>query len=207
MADSVVIDGHKLFWVSMAQGMVLFKSENSLNHLLHTANYIIRKSSGDLGRTSLEGSRRFDALKLWFSFKLFGLKGYEGLLDQCRLLATEMRELVKQDPDFELITCSDTFILTYRFAPRDLQVRLKECMQRGDTGEAANINETLNRMNVALQDEQKRRGLSFVSRTLLESTPYPGQTTVLRVVLTNMLTTAGDLREILDEQREIGRRQ
>jgi putative pyridoxal-dependent aspartate 1-decarboxylase len=204
MADSVVIDGHKLFWVSMAQGMVLFKSENSLNHLLHTANYIIRKSSGDLGRTSLEGSRRFDALKLWFSFKLFGLKGYEGLLDQCRLLATEMRELVKQDPDFELITCSDTFILTYRFAPRDLQVRLKECMQRGDTGEAANINETLNRMNVALQDEQKRRGLSFVSRTLLESTPYPGQTTVLR---TNMLTTAGDLREILDEQREIGRRQ
>ena len=205
MADSVVIDGHKLFWVSMAQGMVLFKSDKSLNHLLHTANYIIRKSSGDLGRTSLEGSRRFDALKLWFSFQLFGLTGYEALLDQCTRLATSMRDLVMQDPDFELITCSNTFILTYRFAPRDMQAQLKTCMQHGDTGKAASINETLNRINIALQDEQKRRGISFVSRTLLESTPYPGQTTVLRVVLTNMLTTVGDLKEILDEQREIGK--
>jgi len=205
MADSVVIDGHKLFWVSMAQGMVLFKNEKSLNHLLHAANYIIRKSSGDLGRTSLEGSRRFDALKLWFSFKLFGLKGYEALLDQCALLATSMRELVMEDPDFELITCSYTFILTYRFAPRAMQARLRESMQNGDTRRAESLNETLNRMNIALQDEQKRRGLSFVSRTMLESTPYPGQTTVLRVVLTNMLTTVEDLKEILDEQREIGR--
>jgi len=204
MADSVVIDGHKLFWVSMAQGMVLFKSDTSLNRLLHTANYIIRKSSGDLGRTSLEGSRRFDALKLWFSFKLFGLEGYEALLGRCHELASAMRELVVQDPDFELITCSDTFILTYRYAPRAMQAQLEACMQNGDTEQAARLNETLNRMNIALQDEQKRRGLSFVSRTSLESTPYPGHVTVLRVVLTNMLTTAGNLREILDEQREIG---
>lgn len=205
MADSVVIDGHKLFWVSMAQGMVLFKSRHSLDHLMHNANYIIRKSSGDLGRTSLEGSRRFDALKLWFSFKLFGLKGYEALLDQCAMLASSMRALVIQDPDFELITCSDTFILTYRFAPQAMQAQLREYMSTGDHDKAANLNETLNRMNIALQDEQKRRGLSFVSRTMLESTPYPGQTTVLRVVLTNMLTSRDDLKEILAEQREIGR--
>lgn len=206
MADSVVIDGHKLFWVSMAQGMVLFKNEDSLNHLLHTANYIIRKSSGDLGRTSLEGSRRFDALKLWFSFKLLGLKGYEVLLDQCMLLATSMRDLVMRDPDFELITCSDTFILTYRFAPHEMQGQLRAYMQAGETEKAARLNETLNRMNITLQDEQKRSGLSFVSRTMLESTPYPGSTTVLRVVLTNMLTTVDDLKEILDEQRAIGSR-
>lgn len=206
MADSVVIDGHKLFWVTMAQGMVLFKSDQSLNHLMHTANYIIRKSSGDLGRTSLEGSRRFDALKLWFSFKLFGLNGYEALLNRCQMLAANMRELVNDDPDFELITCSDTFILTYRYAPRALQAQLKEYMRSGERDKASNLNDSLNRINIALQDEQKRRGLSFVSRTLLESTPYPGQTTVLRVVLTNMLTSVEDLTEILAEQKEIGSR-
>lgn len=204
MADSVVIDGHKLFWVSMAQGMVLFKSENSLNHLLHAANYIIRKSSGDLGRTSLEGSRRFDALKLWFSFKLFGMKGYDALLDQCAARAASMRKLVMEDPDFELITCSDTFILTYRYAPREMQTQLKASMRAGDGETVASLTETLNRMNTALQDEQKRRGLSFVSRTLLESTPYPGQVTVLRAVLTNLLTTVDDLKEILAEQKAIG---
>jgi putative pyridoxal-dependent aspartate 1-decarboxylase len=203
MADSIVIDGHKLFWVSMAQGMVLFKDEKSLNHLMHSANYIIRKSSGDLGRTSLEGSRRFDALKLWFSFKLFGLKGYEALLDRCALLAGGMRDLILQDPDFELITCSDTFILTYRFAPKTMQEQLKACLRNGDVRKAEELNDALNRMNIALQDEQKRCGRSFVSRTLLESTPYPGQTTVLRVVLTNLLTTVEDLQAVLSEQREI----
>ena len=204
MADSIVIDGHKLFWVTMAQGMVLFRNDKSLNHLLHTANYIIRKSSGDLGRTSLEGSRRFDALKLWFSFKLFGLKGYEALLDRSAALSASMRDLVERDPDFELISCSDTFILTYRYAPRHVQAQLREHMRHGQFDLAAAMNETLNRMNSALQEEQKRRGLSFVSRTQLESTPYPSPTTVLRVVLTNMLTTEDDLREILAEQKAIG---
>ena len=203
MADSIVIDGHKLFWVTMAQGMVLFKDDSSLNHLMHSANYIIRKSSGDLGRTSLEGSRRFDALKLWFSFKLFGLKGYEMLLDRCAMLARSMRELILEDPDFELITCSDTFILTYRYAHSAMQEQIKACMSDGNLQKAAELNDEVNRLNVALQDEQKRCGRSFVSRTLLESTPYPGQITVLRVVLTNLLTTVDDLKAVLAEQKEI----
>jgi glutamate decarboxylase len=203
MADSIVIDGHKLFWVTMAQGMVLFRNDKSLNHLMHSANYIIRKSSGDLGRTSLEGSRRFDALKLWFSFKLFGLKGYETLLDHCAMLARSMRDLIVEDPDFELITCSDTFILTYRYAPGAIQEQIKAGLRDGALQKAAELNDALNRLNVALQDEQKRRGRSFVSRTLLESTPYSGHTTVLRVVLTNLLTTVEDLKAVLAEQKEI----
>lgn len=206
MADSVVIDGHKLFWVSMAQGMVLFKDDKSLNHLMHNANYIIRSCSGDLGRTSLEGSRRFDALKLWFSFKLFGLKGYEALLEQCNLLTSGMRNLILDDPDFELISCSDTFILTYRYAPQAMQEQLKEYLRNGELDKAERLNETLNRMNVALQNEQKRCGRSFVSRTQLESSPTPGETTVLRVILTNVLTTIEDVKEILAEQKKIGAR-
>ncbi|MEY3901141.1 MAG: hypothetical protein RL189_447, partial [Pseudomonadota bacterium] len=60
LADSVILDGHKLFYVPMSQGMVLFKDESALDVLRHNARYIIRSGSVDLGRTSLEGSRRFD---------------------------------------------------------------------------------------------------------------------------------------------------
>jgi len=43
-----------------------------------------------------------------------------------------------------------------------------------------------------------------VSRTVLESTPYPGPTNVLRVVMSNVQTRPHHLRAILEEQRAIG---
>ncbi|WP_317202852.1 pyridoxal-dependent decarboxylase [Janthinobacterium sp.] len=202
-ADSVVIDGHKLFWVTMAQSMVLFKDSASLDALKHNANYIIRARSGDLGQTSLEGSRRFDALKLWMSFKLLGMRGYATLLGQAGVLTEQMRVLIVADGDFELISASPTFILTYRYAPAGVQATLRELLAAGRLEEAAAANLRLNDLNAALQTRQKEAGQSFVSRTVLESTPYEGEIVVLRIILTNVKTTPRHLREILDEQRQL----
>jgi len=206
LADSVVIDGHKLMWASMAQSVVLFKDRASLDHLKHHANYIIRSCSGDLGQTSLEGSRRFDALKLWLNFKLLGVSGYEALLMQCASLSQSMQELIHNDEDFELITRSATFILTYRYIPYRMKREMAGLLRDGRLEEAAALNQFLNALNIALQDTQKESGTSFVSRTVLESTAYPGETTVLRIVLTNVNTTGAHLKEILAEQRQAGAR-
>lgn len=203
-ADSVVIDGHKLFWVPMAQSMVLFRDNTSLNTLKHNANYIIRDNSGDLGQTSLEGSRRFDALKLWTAFKVLGLRGYDALLEHASKLSDEMRRLIQDHPDFELITHSDTFILTYRYAPQHMQQQMAAFLADGMESESIALNEELNVLNAKLQEQQKTQGKSFVSRTVLESTPYPGDTTVLRVVLSNLTTTAQHLQAVLAHQVEIG---
>lgn len=203
-ADSVVIDGHKLMWVPMAQGMLLFRERASLDSLTHHANYIIRANSGDLGQTSLEGSRRFDALKLWLSFKLLGVEGYVSLLRHAGRLTQQMKALLLEAPDFELLTESSTFILTYRFIPAPVRAELARLIDGGGFREASELNGRVNLLNSALQETQKSRGASFVSRTFLESTGYPGGTTVLRVVLTNVTTTTADLRAILAEQREIG---
>lgn len=204
LADSVVLDGHKLMWASMAQGAVLFRERASLDHLKHHANYIIRSCSGDLGQTSLEGSRRFDALKLWLLFKLLGTQGYEALLAQCARLSQSMQTLLREEADFELITASSTFILTYRYIPARVKQAMALLLGEGRVEQAAALNGRLNALNVALQDRQKEIGASFVSRTVLESTAYPGDTTVLRVVLTNVTTTPEHLGEILAEQRSIG---
>lgn len=204
LADSVVMDGHKLMWASMAQGLVLFKDRASLDHLRHHANYIIRSNSGDLGQTSLEGSRRFDALKLWLSFKLLGVSGYQALLAQCADLSESMQQLIGNDDDYELISSSATFILTYRFVPQRIQQTMASLLADGRLEEAAALNGRLNALNIALQDRQKEIGTSFVSRTVLESTAYPGDTVVLRVALTNVRTTSAHLTEILAEQRGIG---
>ncbi|MDN2672342.1 pyridoxal-dependent decarboxylase [Janthinobacterium sp. SUN026] len=204
LADSVVIDGHKLLWVPMAQSMVLFKDSASLNLLKHNANYILRDNSGDLGQTSLEGSRRFDALKLWTSFKVLGVSGYTTLLQQAATLSGQLQDLLADQQDFELVTRSDTFILTYRYVPAHLRQRMDSLLAGGQVDAATELNKQLNTLNAKLQNRQKAQGHSFVSRTVLESTRYPGPTNVLRVVMTNVKTRPHHLRAILAEQRAIG---
>ena len=204
LADSVVIDGHKLLWVPMAQSMVLMRDSSSLNLLKHNANYILRDNSGDLGQTSLEGSRRFDALKLWTSFKVLGLSGYATLLGQAATLSEQFQALLADQQDFELITRSDTFILTYRYVPVLLRQRMDALLAEGNLDAALALNQQINTLNAKLQNRQKAEGESFVSRTVLESTRYPGPTNVLRVVMTNVKTRPRHLRAILAEQRDIG---
>ena len=203
-ADSVVIDGHKLLWVPMAQSMVLVRDVDSLRLLRHHANYVLRNGSGDLGQTSLEGSRRFDAFKLWASFKIFGVSGYTTLLARAADVAQTLRELLREQPDFQLTSDSRTFILTYRYVPAPMARQLEAHLERGDLDAASALNARLSTLNAMLQERQKTGGASFVSRTVLESRNCPEGMTVLRVVLTNINTTREHLLEILAEQRGIG---
>ncbi|MBF0349991.1 MAG: aminotransferase class V-fold PLP-dependent enzyme [SAR324 cluster bacterium] len=204
MADSVVIDGHKLFYLPLAHGAVLFKNKQSLNTLRHNANYIIRKGSVDLGRTSLEGSRRFNALKLWFSLKILGQDGYNVLLKKSLRLTDLMKHLIDESPDFERTSEPEICILTYRYVPIQWREQIKDSLKRKDQKSLLVLNNKLNDLNVELQKRQREAGQSFVSRTRLESAGYAHEIVVLRCVLTNLLTRSQFLKEILEEQRSIG---
>lgn len=202
-ADSVVLDGHKLFFVTMSQGTVLFREQHSLDVLRHHANYILRPDSSDLGQTSLEGSRRFDALKLWATIRLLGAAGYSILFARFQGLCRQMVAKIDADPCFELITKSDTFILTYRYIPRTLRERLLTFQSQGDTEGLMRVNDEINDLNVAIQNAMKSEGVCFVSRTALEHTKYPGRIDVLRMIITNPWTEEGDLNAILNEQKRL----
>ena len=205
-ADSVVLDGHKLFYLPLAHGTVLFKDKNVLDVLRHNANYILRKGSVDLGKTSVEGSRRFNALKLWFSLKMFGMDGYNVLLKKSIQLTEFMKNLIDEAPDFERTSSPEICILTYRYVPLDWWERLQQYQSQGQEKHLFALNEQINELNVELQKRQREAGKSFVSRTRLESAGYTQEIVVLRTVLTNLLTKSQFLQEILDEQREIGKR-
>lgn len=151
-ADSVVLDGHKLFFVPMAQGALVMRDPAALSALHHNANDILRAQSGDLGQTSLEGSRRFDALKLWATIKLLGTDLYAAMFHQAGSLMQAMCDLLERHPDFELITSSDTVILTYRYVPRACQGELAAALASGDASALAGLQERLNDLNTGLQE-------------------------------------------------------
>ena len=197
-ADSVVLDGHKLFYLAMGHSAVLFKQKDSLDTWRHNANYIIRKGSLDIGQTSFEGSRRFNALKFWFALKMLGTEGYHTLLQRALGLTDTFSQLVDEHPSFERTSDPEVCILTYRYLPAELLVPMQ------DEKQAARLNILLNQLNVELQKRQREKGTSFTSRTTLESTSYSGDIVVLRAVLTNLLTKPEYLSEILAEQQAIG---
>ncbi len=208
-ADSVALDGHKLFYLPLNHGAVLFRSERALDSIRHSAHYIIRPGSVDLGRTSLEGSRRFDSFKLWFFLKVMGRSGYEALINQSCETAQNYAQAVRANDSFELTSAPETNILTYRFVPFGWRDRLLALRTTAPSSlqEMASLrfaSDFLNDVNIEVQKRQRLGGQSFVSRTTLESV-YPGiDVVVFRVVLMNPFTNPAIVQEILAEQARLG---
>lgn len=199
-ADSVTFDGHKQLYVPMGAAFALFKDPGSLSSVEHYAEYIIRKGSRDLGRTTLEGSRSGMAMLVHSGFRIMGRLGYELLIDTGLEKAKAFAAMIEKAEDFELITAPELNILTYRYVPK----RVRAQLETADIEQRLRINEHINRLTVTIQKDQRERGQSFVSRTSLKLDRYDQQKiNVFRVVLANPLTEIEHLQEILDEQREI----
>jgi putative pyridoxal-dependent aspartate 1-decarboxylase len=210
-ADSVVLDGHKLFYIPMSHGTVLFKDPRALDSLRHTARYIIRSGSVDLGRTTLEGSRRFDSFKMWFFLKVLGKNGFNDLLNHATNLAARFGQLVQHHDSFQLTSCVETNILTYRYVPAAWKqkleaIRLQSVQKVSAKEHAAYLfaNAFLNEINVDVQKKQRQAGKSFVSRTTLESVTPGIEAVVLRAVLFHPNTECSNLEAILQEQLTLG---
>lgn len=201
-ADSVTIDGHKQLYVPMGAGMVVFKDPTALSAIEHHANYILRHGSKDLGSHTLEGSRPGKAMLVHAGFSIIGRKGYELLIDTGIERARTFADMIRQHPDFELMSEPELNILTYRYCPAAIQQALNDMPAQ----QRAAVNRLLDQVCQLLQKYQREAGKTFVSRTRLHVTGHGMELTVLRAVLANPLTTHEILEAVLAEQCEIVQR-
>jgi putative pyridoxal-dependent aspartate 1-decarboxylase len=215
-ADSVTIDAHKLLYCPMTMGIVLFRSEKDLQFIRHSTRYVIRRNSVDTGRFTVEGSRPFACLKPWASLKIIGREGYGLLFRQANNTTHNLKEILDGCDNFETLSVSELFILTYRFIPGEVKKKLlalsdMEASSKDKSGakeiskKIKKINRFINALNIKLHKALRRDDTTFVSRTTLESTRYrPQKIAVLRAVLINPLTDKRILKEVVDTQNRIG---
>jgi glutamate decarboxylase len=215
-ADSVSIDAHKLLYCPMSMGIVVFRSEKDLHAIKHTSQYVIRRNSVDMGRFTIEGSRPFSSLKAWASLKIIGREGYRLLFKSAQESTTSFQEVLEESRHFEILNRPELFILIYRFVPQRVREQIRAWQEtRRSTGSSSKVkkldrsirkvNHLVNALNIKLHKALRQDDTSFVSRTMLESTPYrPQNIVVLRAVLINPLTEAPLLREIAETQRRLG---
>lgn len=194
LADSVTVDGHKQFYTPMGCGIVLFRDPATALGIRKTANYIIRIDSLDLGKFSPEGSRPAVAIYLHAVFNILGAKGLENLMNHGCDMVEYMRKKVKASSDFEVVCEPMMNILLYRWIPKEFSEKFKNNKLTKED------NDKITERNQQLQKILNQQGNSFVSRTTVNSIKYGTPISVLRVVITNPLTTTEHIDFALNEQ-------
>lgn len=88
LADSITVDFHKMFLLPISCSAILVKSSDYLAPLSFRADYLNREEDELNGYTNLvskgiQCTRRFDALKVMFSFLVRGTKEYGEIVTTC----------------------------------------------------------------------------------------------------------------------------
>ena len=148
-ADSVSWDPHKTLYVSYAVGALLLKDHASQAPMEFYSEYALKNDDDrpDAGAWHLEGSRRFEALKLWMTIKHFGADGFTELIDHTLQLAKEFASRIRANDEFILIAEPDTNIVCFRVRHAEL------------------TDETLDAVNIAVPKDLFHSGRTLISTT------------------------------------------
>ena len=105
-ADSVTLDPHKWFFQPYDIGGLLVKRRDDLRQTFHRSPEYYRTSRPEdeplhWYQYSLEGTRRFRALKLWLTWKSLGTEGLGRLVEGNLALAAHLARRCRESDDFE----------------------------------------------------------------------------------------------------------
>jgi L-2,4-diaminobutyrate decarboxylase len=122
LADSITIDFHKLYYQSISCGAFFVKHKQDFKQIAYYADYLNPKEDQEDGiinlvEKSVQTTKRFDALKLLFTFKLMGTHLFGEMVDYTINLAKETANLLKNDPRFEVLNEPEINALLFRYIP------------------------------------------------------------------------------------------
>ncbi len=123
LANSVTLDFHKLIWQPISAGAFLVRDEADFEAVRLHADYLNPEGHEELGipdlvTRSVLTTRRFDALKLWFTLQALGRRGLAELIDRTLRLTAVAASAVRRQPRLELLHEPSLTCLVFRYRPR-----------------------------------------------------------------------------------------
>ncbi|MCQ2588839.1 MAG: aspartate aminotransferase family protein [Treponema sp.] len=120
LCNSITVDFHKMFLMTISCSAVLIKNKNDFDALTIHADYLNRTEDEEDGYTnlvdkSLQTTRRFDALKVWTSFQVRGRDGWAKLISNSMDNAAYLYEQLVNNKDFEVATKPEISSVVFRF--------------------------------------------------------------------------------------------
>jgi glutamate/tyrosine decarboxylase-like PLP-dependent enzyme len=190
LADSVTVDPHKWLFQAYDIGALVVRRREDLRRTFHRSPEYYRSAMPETEplnwlEYSIEGTRRFRALKLWTSWKHLGTSGLARLVEANNDLAAVLAGLIAESDDFEgAVERPELSVVCFRHVPA------------GGREKADPL--ALDRHQDRLQRALEVSGRGWVSTTRLRGRTY------LRAGVMNYLSTEDDVRALLDDLRELG---
>jgi glutamate/tyrosine decarboxylase-like PLP-dependent enzyme len=188
-ADSVTLDPHKWFAQPFGSGCLLVRDGDLLQQTFmmrpeYMQDVVPNHDEINFCDLGIALTRRFRALKIWFSIKALGMGWYRRLIEHSIALTEYAQALLEQSGRFEITSGRKLSIVCFRYVSmRDADAK----------PQAADL-------QVAIAEELMRTGRAFLSTTRLN-----GDST-LRLCFVSWRTTAADVEEVVRLLTEIGSR-
>ena len=179
-ADSITFDPHKMMFMPLSAGGVLVRNGTRLvEPLQEQAPYLFgsKRRWPDIGQVTVACSQRFDALKVWVVWRVYGPQVWAELTTHVCGVAHAAYEY-----------CLDSKILEPGHYP---QSNIFCFRLRGESGRDSD------RRHWAIKEELNESGFAYISSTVLDGRR------VLRLVVMNPRTTADHIHAILRRVEEI----
>ncbi len=180
-ADSVTLDLHKFGWTPASSAIFLVRDATTLSEMDQastTLNADDDKVAGFFGRydTSVQATRRVNALKIAVTMQSLGRAGMAAMVDTCHELALHAAARIAGEPGLQLASEPPLSSVVFRFL---------------SDGDADAFNGSL------------RRDLMATGQVVLARTSVPqedGTSPVfLKLMLLNPATTTAELDEVIDQ--------
>jgi glutamate/tyrosine decarboxylase-like PLP-dependent enzyme len=185
LADSVTLDPHKWLAQTFDAGCLLMREGHRLEETFAVLPPYLQDAAAHEGEVNYADrgialTRRFRALKIWFSVRLLGLDWFRQLADHCCDLAAYAQGRLESAGCFEILCPRRLSIVCFRYV-------------------SAGVHD-LDELNARILDALRETGRAFLSSTRLR-----GQYAI-RMCFVNWRTSAGDVDEIIDLLVDLGRK-
>lgn len=182
LADSISLDPHKWLYQPIDCGCMLYRDASAAQRAFANSGEYVRVLNDDpiegyaVFEESLELTRRFRALKLWFSLRYHGFGSFRKSIEKDLLHAQRLGNAIDLEPELELLAPIELSAVCFRFIGNK---RLTE--------------PELNRVNFEILRRVIERGHVYLSNATLRSQ------FCLRACIVNHRTTDSDIDRIAQE--------
>ena len=182
--DSITADFHKMFLMPVSCSVSLVRDAREFDTMTLHADYLNREEDEEEGYTnlvnkSMQTTRRFDALKVWFSFRMRGREEWAQIITSCIDNASFVYETLKNAPDFETAVPPELSSVVFRLLP-----------PKGSKEDADDLNRRL------------RKTLMHQYGAIIGQTVWKDRV-FLKFTLLNPLQTRESLTEVLELLRSL----
>ena len=181
-ADSIALDPHKWLYQPLDCGCLLYRDAQAARvAFTHTGDYARTLSDDSIEGfaffdETIELSRRFRALKLWFSLRYHGLGAFRGAIEQDLEHARRLGALIEETDELELMAPIELSAVCFRYV-----------------GKRSFSEVELNRVNLEILQRVIGRGVVYLSNATLRSK------FCLRGCIVNHRTTDADIDAVVRE--------